>query len=276
MKIDGKAIADTILTGLQKEATHLARAPSLAVILVGDNPASLAYIKQKQNAAQKIGAKIIFNHQQSAISSVTLKTLVDQYNNDPSINGLIIQRPLPSHMRDVTAILNAVNPKKDVDGFVPNSPFDVPVASAVGEILNEVHSQEKNKQEFFPWLREKNIVVVGRGETAGAPIASYLRKLKCATSVIHSQTPNPEQLLKDADIIVSCVGKSRVVAPGAIKPGVILISVGIWRDSDGKLHGDYDEEEIANVASFYTPTPGGVGPVNVACLMKNLLQAASE
>lgn len=274
MRIDGKTLADNILTTLQGEAKGLSQPPRLAVILVGDNPASLAYIKQKQNAAQKIGAKIIFNHQQTEISSLTLKKLVNQYNNDPSVDGLIIQRPLPADMGEVTPILNAVNPKKDVDGFVPNSPFDVPVASAVGEILRNIHAQGKNKNEFLSWLKQKKIVVVGRGETAGAPIASYFQKLECATSVIHSQTPNPEQLLKQADVIISCVGKSRVVTPEAIKPGAILISVGIWRDNEGKLHGDYEEEEIANIASFYTPTPGGVGPVNVACLMKNLIQAS--
>lgn len=277
MKLDGKIIADTILGNLKKKVVFLQQkniTPSLAVILVGDNPASLAYIKQKQNAAEKIGAKIIFNHQQSGISSATLKKFVDEYNTDPSVHGLIIQRPLPAEMGEVTPILNTVSPKKDVDGFVPNSPFDVPVASAVGEILKNVHAQEKNNKEFLPWLKQKNIVVIGRGETAGAPIVSYLQKLECATSIIHSQTPNTEELMKQADIIISCVGKSRVVTPGAIKPGVILISVGIWRDKEGKLHGDYEEEEIAYVASFYTPTPGGVGPVNVACLMKNLLKAA--
>jgi methylenetetrahydrofolate dehydrogenase (NADP+)/methenyltetrahydrofolate cyclohydrolase len=274
MKIEGKTLADTILQALALKVSLLKDTPTLAVILVGDNPASLAYIKQKQNAAKTIGAKIIFNHQQTEISIATLKEFVDEYNNDPSIHGLIIQRPLPSAMGDATPVLNAVSPKKDVDGFVPNSPFDVPVASAVGEILKHVHSQEKNKNKFLPWVKQKNIVVVGRGETAGAPIASYLQKLECATSVIHSQTPNPKELMKKADIIISCVGKSRVVRREAIKPGVILISVGIWRDGEGKLHGDYEEAEIASIASFYTPTPGGVGPVNVACLMKNLLQAA--
>ncbi len=276
MRIDGKTLADNILDDLAKKVSSLdGKAPTLAVILVGDNPASLAYIKQKQKAAEKIGAKIIFNHQQTGISIATLKEFVDEYNNDPSVHGLIVQRPLPPEIGDTTNILNSVNPKKDVDGFLPNSPFDVPVASAVGEILEHVYAQnEKNKQEFLSWLREKNIVVIGKGETAGAPIASYLQKLECATSIIHSKTPNPEAVMKQADIIISCVGKSRVVTPEAVKPEVILISVGIWRDSEGKLHGDYEEEEIADAASFYTPTPGGVGPVNVACLMKNLLQAA--
>ena len=123
-------------------------------------------------------------------------------------------------------------------------------------------------------MDNKKIVVIGRGETAGKPIASALARRQCTVSVIHSETPHPKDSTKTADILISCVGK-RVVTADSIKPGVILISVGLSRAEDGLLHGDYDEEEIKDIARFYTPTPGGVGPVNVACLMQNLYEATS-
>lgn len=239
--------------------------PTLAVIQIGDNPASMAYIKQKQKAAERIGANLIFNHQPATINKNKFKNLVQRYNIDPAVHGIIIQRPVPEAMGDVSTILDSILPKKDIDGFLPNSPFDVPVAVAVGEILKSIHVDMDHAQ----------FVIIGRGETAGAPIARYLEKRHCATSVIHSQTPDPEKIMKNADVIISCVGKSQVVTKKSLKSGAVLISVGIWRDADGKLHGDYDEASIADIASYYTPTPGGVGPVNVACLMQNLIKACT-
>lgn len=242
MKIDGKAIADKILDDLAREVKKNGIVPTLAVILVGDNPASMAYIKQKQKAADRIGAKVILSNKLSDVK---------KFSDDPSVHGIIIQRPLPNDK------IPEVILTKDVDGFEKKSPFTVPVAMAVETILNTTGTD---------WNNQK-IVVIGRGETAGKPIAAYFKQ----STVVHSQTPNPEKILKTADIIISCVGKERVVT--TIKPGAILIGVGIWRDNEGKLRGDYDEEEIKDIASHYTPTPGGVGPVNVACLMQNLIKA---
>lgn len=284
MIIDGKLIAERILDRLTKDVSTLrlsGMSPTLAVILVGDDPASLAYIKQKQKAAQRIGAVVHFDHQPATINPDVLKRLITTYNDDPGIHGLIAQRPIPHEVGDVSDILQTVAPSKDVDGFLPNSPFDVPVAAAVGEILKSVHSNEfivhrkinTTSKDFIHWLREKHIVVIGKGETAGGPILRYLKKQQCTTSLIHSHTPNPDDIMKQADIIISCVGKERVVPASAVKSGAILISVGIWRNAEGKLRGDYEESEIADRASWYTPTPGGVGPVNVACLMQNLIKA---
>ncbi len=286
MRIDGKLIAEEILATLAANVTRLKTNgiyPTMAVILVGDDPASLAYIRQKQKAAERIGASLVFSHQSSAISKEQFSRLVKQYNDDPNIHGLIIQRPIPKEVGDVSDILASVALEKDVDGFLPDSPFNVPVALAVGEILRNVKSQiekikstDLNNEKLFEWLKTQKIVIIGRGETAGAPIARYLDKLHCPTSIIHSQTPNPREIMRQGNIIISCVGKERVVTGDAIKPGAILMSVGIWRDNNGKLRGDYEEEEIQEIASYYTPTPGGVGPVNVACLMQNLVAAASR
>ncbi len=277
MKLDGKLLAESILAKLAKDVALLQTQgipPRLAVILVGDNPASLAYIKQKQKAADRIGAEIVFDHQPSTITPEYLSARIIQYNNDPAIHGLIIQRPIPKEVGDVSDILKTVATAKDVDGFLPNSPFDVPVAAAVGEILKYVYSESSPEQkEYKTWITGKHIVVIGKGETAGAPILRYLKKQHCTTSLIHSQTRRPANIMKQADIIISCVGKKRVVTREAIKQDAILISVGLWRDPMGKLRGDYEEADIEDVARAFTPTPGGVGPVNVACLMQNLIKA---
>jgi methylenetetrahydrofolate dehydrogenase (NADP+)/methenyltetrahydrofolate cyclohydrolase len=281
MIIDGKVLADTILTRLKSTVTSLkirGCTPTLAVILVGDNAASLSYIKQKEKAAINIGAKVILEQLPGNVSPTILSSAIAHYNNDASIHGLIIQRPIPEGIGKVGDILSRVAPTKDIDGFIPNSPFEPPVARAVLTILEHVHGhlvgQGLVNNDFIAWLTSQSIAIVGRGETAGKPIADTLKRYNCATFIIHSHTNNPKKVLQNATIIVSCVGKPRIITRSLIQPGVILISLGIWSDQQGKLHGDYEPEEVKSIASFYTPTPGGVGPVNVACLMNNLTDAA--
>jgi len=278
MRVDGKTIADNLLAGLAAKVSALSErgsVPTLAVILVGNNPASLAYIRQKQKAADTIGARVIFDHQPDTITPSDLAALVTTYNADPSVSGLIIQRPVPETLGDVSAILSSVAREKDVDGFLSGSSFDVPVAAATGEILSAIHSQTGDKTPFPNWLRSKRVAVIGRGDTAGEPIFRYFTAHGCTTTQIHSGTPDPAVTTRQADIVISCVGKERIITADAVKPGGILIGVGIWRDKTGKLRGDYDEDEIDAVAAYYTPTPRGVGPVNVACLMQNLVKACT-
>lgn len=277
MKIDGKALAEAILADLTKKVLTLKEkgvVPTLAVILVGDDPESLAYIRQKQKATERIGGRFIFEKLPRGTLQKELAARVNMYNRDTSVHGLIVQRPLPA------GLSAAIHPKKDIDGFMPNSPFEVPIAMAVFTILKHIGITIINKK----------VVIVGRGETAGKPIAAAFAKRhfattnsgvatmspQCATSIIHSHTQNPADITKQADIIISCVGKERIITADAVKPGVILISVGLTRGGDGKLHGDYEEEDIKNIASFYTPTPGGVGPVNIASLMQNLVLATQK
>jgi len=283
MIIDGKKLANSILDQLKIEAEELKHKdifPKLAVVQIGDNPASNSYIKQKQKAADEVGIILELIKKNEDFSEKELNSLIDKLNFDPEIQGIIIQRPLPAFLNNLL-ILNKINPKKDVDGFVPNSEFEVPVAKAVFKILEKIYiliqtADNSNIGNIWEWIKEKNIAVVGRGETAGEPIANYFRKQNCATSVITTQTKNPTIILSKADIIISCVGKKQIVNACNIKKGVILISVGIWRDQEGKLHGDYEDDEIVEIASFYTPTPGGVGPVNVACLMKNVILSSES
>ena len=286
MRIDGTAIADTLLTALTEEVRSLRESgivPTLAVVLVGDDPASLAYIRQKQKAADRIGAVVLFSHLPADTSPETLSGIISEYNRNPNIHGLIVQRPVPESLGDVQTILSRVSPVKDVDGFLSDSPYDVPVALAVGEILESVYgdtdgsgvSPTDRRDRFLTWLRTKHIIVIGRGKTAGEPILRYFQHLDCATSQIISTSPDPDRIIASGDIIISCVGKAHIVNRESVNKNSILISVGIWRDEAGKLRGDYDEADIANLVSAYTPTPGGVGPVNVACLMQNLIKACT-
>ena len=278
MRVEGKTIAEDILEKLAGRVTtlkHQRITPALAVILVGEDPGSLSFIKQKKKAAERIGAKLLFEQLPKSTSPEALDSTITHYNSDPTVHGLIVQRPVP--LPRAEQILAHVSAAKDVDGFAEHSPYQVPVARAVLTILTYIHAQlqEKKlvKQDFLAWLQSQSIAVLGRGETAGKPIATMLATYDSPPSVIHSQTPHPHEILKKATVVISCAGKSRVIRTSNIEPGGILVSVGLFRGNDGKLHGDYEEEEVKNLASFYTPTPGGVGPVNVACLMQNLIDA---
>lgn len=267
MRLDGKQLANDILKRLAKDVSDLKQSgitPALAVILVGDNPASLAYIRQKQKAAETIGARVLLNTYPADADPLLIKTVIRECNADPAVHGLIVQRPLPEALGDMSEILTSVARKKDVDGFLPDSPYPVPVAAAVWEIISSTGKPPTNA------------VVIGRGETAGKPIYEYLLKKDISVTQVHSRTQKPEEIIKKSDVIISCVGKERVLRRKDIKPGAILVGVGIWRDGHGKLRGDYDEEEIADIAGAYTPTPGGVGPVNVACLMQNVILSAQK
>ena len=258
MKIDGKALADAIFSTLTEEVLRSGIHPTLAVILVGDNPESLAYIRQKKKAVERIGGRFIFEQLPQVASQKELDARVAMFNQDDSVHGLIVQRPIP------TGLTAKVDLAKDVDGFEADSSFEVPITRAIFTILESI------KIDYH----SKNIVIVGRGSTAGKPIADAFAKQDCATSIVHSQTENPKEIMKSADVLISCVGRQGIVAPDAVKPGAILLSVGLSRDQEGKLHGDYNEDEIKDIAGAYTPTPGGVGPVNIACLMQNLVRAS--
>ncbi len=295
MRIDGKQIAEEIYEELKTRVGKLAKkniVPHLVVILVGENPASIAYVTLKQRKGEEIGAKITILRYDVNIKTEDLAEKVKLLNIDPFVHGILIQRPLPPQI-DVEKLELLTDPFKDVDGFNPGSSFILPLPLAVMRILIEVFwllQASENKIPNFKkssvppaldnrddmWLKSKKIVVIGKGPTGGGPIIKLFKKLGVNPSVIDSKTPNPEELMKEADIIISSVGRENVIKPQDIKKGVILVGVGILRGEDGKLKGDYDEEKIKDIVGFYTPTPGGVGPVNVAMLMENLITATEE
>lgn len=295
MRIDGKLLASSILASLREEVETLKKggiSPHLVVILVGDDPASVAYVKQKKLRGEEIGMIVTVQHFNVNVSTNEIILAIEQFNSDSNVHGIIVQQPLPPHI-NVQKITEATDPKKDVDGFHPQSEFTPPIAEGVEEILKnifyEIASSSSillprrakryrqaghNDNSFHNWLRGRNIVVIGKGETGGLPIINKLKKLEAEPIVIDSKTENTEDIKKQADIIVSCVGKPKIIKPDEIKKGVILLSIGMFRGEDGKLHGDYEEDDIKNIASYYTPVPGGVGPVNVAMLLKNVVKSA--
>ncbi|OGH14089.1 MAG: hypothetical protein A2687_02380 [Candidatus Levybacteria bacterium RIFCSPHIGHO2_01_FULL_38_26] len=278
MKIDGAGIANTILEELKVKVNNLGNKniiPHLAVILVGNEPSSVSYVTQKEIRGESIGVKVSVKNISTNIIQTRLLETIDSLNSDRNVHGIIVQRPLPQSI-DPNAISLAINPEKDVDGFHPESKFQPPIALAVLNILEKIYDFSSNADEhnFSGWLASKKIAIVGKGETGGKPIADTFGKMDIKPEIVDSKTPNSQNLTTKADIIISAVGKANTIKHDTIKSGAMLISVGLHKGEDGKLHGDYDEEKIKNVASFYTPTPGGVGPVNVAMLLKNLVKAA--
>lgn len=267
MIIDGKQIAQSILDELKLQVSKLKEngiTPTLAVILMGDNQSSATYVRQKQLKAEEIGAHVKVFQFDKTVSNDEIKSLVKKLDKDPKIHGIILQRPLPNQIR-INELEELISPKKEVDGFGKNPIYPVPVAEAVYWMLLTACPEQE--------LQVKHFVVLGKGETAGLPIINYLKRKGINPSVIDSKTENRRELLKNADIIISAVGKENVLNAEQIKKGAVVLGVGLGTDIEGKLKGDFDEEEINKIASFYSPTPGGVGPLNVAILMENLINA---
>lgn len=283
MKLSGREISEKLYGELKTRVEKLKKkniTPHLVVILVGENPASIAYVTQKQKKGEEIGAKVTILQYPTKVTTEELIEKVNLLNGDPYVHGILIQRPLPKHI-DVEKLELITDPEKDTDGFHPESPYVLPLPLAVIKILEETYLKINQKTKlgtaaFIQWLQEKNIVIMGKGPTGGGPIITYLKNISVYPQVIDSKTKSPEKLMKKADIIISAVGKENAVKKEDIKKGVILISVGINRGENNKLHGDYDVETIKDIASYYTPTPGGVGPVNVAMLWENLLAATEK
>lgn len=286
MKIDGKHLGQKILEELKKQVSKLKTPPHVAIVLVGNDPASASYVNQKIKKAEEVGIQSSVYRLPSTVSEKKLLLYLNDLNHLSTIHGIIVQRPLPKHI-DSKKVDELTSPEKDIDGFNSQTKFPMPLPLAVMEILKQVHimssrtsktsvaiseiaSDSPRNDSFLPWLKKQNIVVIGKGETGGGPIIQYLKSMNINPIVIDSKTTNSEQITKNADIIITTVGKQGLIHKSNIKPGVILIGVGMSKGTDGKLHGDYNENEIKDIASFYTPIPGGVGPVNVAMLLKNL------
>ncbi len=292
MKIDSTEIVDHIFEDLRHRVGELQKRnimPHLVVIFVGNNPSSAAYIKQKEKKAEAIGAKVTVMRFGEDVTSKELEEKISLLNADPFVHGILIQRPLPKHI-DEDKLDHLTEPQKDIDGFHPDSPYTLPLPLAVEKILEYIYAKyhpepvsesptkgnNNHDKEFITWLAEQNIVIIGKGSTGGKPIITYLRKLKLNPQIIDSKTTAPDEILKHADVVISAVGKPGALKAAMLKRDVILIGVGMSQTEEKKLQGDYVEAEIADIASFYTPTPKGVGPVNVAMLMDTLVTATEK
>lgn len=277
MKINGHDIAEQIYTDLRKRVGELQKkgiTPHLVVILVGNNPGSIAYVNQKELSGTKVGAKVTIKRFADSVTTAELEQILKELNEDTNVHGILIQRPLPTHI-DVKRLELLTNPQKDIDGFHPHSPYVLPLPLAIIKILQFIH-ESFDEPSFTQWLMSKNIAIIGKGETGGRPVINYMHKLNLKPHVIDSKTEHSEEILKSADIVISAVGKPETVNPEYLKPGVILLGVGMAKGAGKKLYGDYDEKAVETISSFYTPTPKGVGPVNVAMLLDNLITAAER
>lgn len=277
MKLDGKQISQNLLENLKKRVEILKKkgvTPTMAIILMGDNEASRIYVRQKGIKAEEIGAKVDVFPVTNQTTNKDLEILIKKLDKNPKIHGVIIQRPAGPDI-NVDALTELISAEKEIDGFGSKSIYPVPVAKASLILIQNAFEQTNRKIAFSNWIKKQKIAVIGKGETAGRPIVDLLNNHKVKTKIIDSKTINKEKILKEADIIITAVGKT-ILNSKQIKKGVILIGVGLYSDANGKLKGDYDNSDVENIAGYYSPTPGGVGPVNVSCLLENLVKAAES
>jgi len=280
--INGKEIAQNLRNSLKNQIIELKnthnKVPGLAVVQVGNVAASSVYVKAKTKSAHEVGIKIVDHHLDEETTQIRLLELIDNLNNQKDVNGILVQLPLPKHIHEQT-ILDSIRPDKDADGFHPLN---------VGKLSIASHTDENLLIPCTPYgcllmlrdldidLSGKNAVVIGRSNIVGKPMAQLLIKESCTVTIAHSKTKNLPEVCKNADILIAAVGRPEMVKGSWVKKGAIVIDVGINRieisisgETKNKLVGDVDYKEVEGNAKAITPVPGGVGPMTIACLLRN-------
>jgi methylenetetrahydrofolate dehydrogenase (NADP+)/methenyltetrahydrofolate cyclohydrolase len=275
--LDGKALAAAMRGALKQRLEALARRgvqPGLAVILAGDDAASRVYVRNKTLAADEIGVHSQQHDFKQDVAESALLKKISSLNEDPAVHSILVQLPLPKHI-DAARVLEAVAPEKDVDGFHPANlgallagrPGAVPCTPA-GVMRLIAHAGVP--------LAGRHAVVIGRSNIVGKPLALLLLQKDATVTICHSKTPRIESITKQADILIAAVGRAKLVTAAMVKPGACVVDVGINRLPDGKLAGDVDFEAVKEIAGWITPVPGGVGPMTIAMLLENCVNAASR
>ncbi len=268
--LDGKKLREKILAELKLKIDRFQVKPSLAVILVGDNPASQIYVNNKKKVAQQIGINSQVITFPNTVSEDELISKIKELNEDETVNAILVQLPLPATISK-ERVINTIDPKKDVDGFTPYN-FGKLFS---GEIPNVYPCTPKGVllllDEYGIELDGKHAVVVGRSNIVGKPMAQMLLNRNATVTVCHSHTKNLDSIIKTADIVVSAVGKN-IIKGESIKSGCVIVDVGIFKDEFGKTRGDVDFESASNIASYISPVPGGVGPMTITSLMLNTVE----
>lgn len=272
--IDGKEISSFIKTQAAQNAAALAetgRAPCLAVIIAGEDPASQIYVNNKKKACAACGITSLEYALPADVTQTELLAIIDKLNGDDGVDGILCQLPLPAQI-DEKAVINAISPAKDVDGFHPvntgrlltgEEGFVPCTPAGIIEMLRYAGIETAGK----------HCVVIGRSNIVGKPAALLMLRENATVTVCHSRTANLKEIVSQADIVIAAVGKAKFVTADMIKPGAAVIDVGINRNTDGKVCGDVDFESVKEVAGAITPVPGGVGPMTIAMLMKNTVKA---
>ena len=271
MIIDGKEIAKKLRSSIAKQVAKLDRKPGLAVILVGDDPASAVYVRNKDNACKEVGFYSEKINKSANITQAELLSEVERLNKDDKIDGILVQLPLPSHL-DANQVIEAINPNKDVDGFHSEN---------IGKLMqNKAYLRPCTPKGVMTMLATtgvdlvgKDCVVVGASNIVGRPMAMELLNARATVTICNSRTQDLSGKLKQADVIVAAVGIPKMIQGDWIKAGVIIIDVGINRLDDGTLVGDVDFDAVQDKAAWITPVPGGVGPMTIATLLENTLTA---
>lgn len=273
--INGKEISLSVKERVAEEVKDLKKngiEPCLAVILVGDDPASKVYVNNKKKACEFCGIRSLEYILPADASQEELNSLVEKLNSDESANGILCQLPLPSHL-DEKEVLNLIKPEKDVDAFHPENVGHIMIGDFNFLPCTPAGIMEMLKYENIG-LDGKNCVIIGRSNIVGKPMAMLMLKENATVTVCHSHTKNLKEVVARADVVVAAVGKAKFVTADMIKDGAVIIDVGINRCEDGKLYGDVDFEACKEKASYITPVPGGVGPMTIATLMQNTVTAA--
>ena len=266
--IDGKLCAKKILNELKNKTAKLKKKPSLAVILANDDDSSKVYVASKEKTSNDLGFTSCVYRFDKSITQGDLIKLIHELNENPNINGILVQLPLFKHL-DSQEIIELINPKKDVDGFHPINVGRLNCGLQPYAICCTPKGIIKLLKEYNIALEGKNIVVIGRSNIVGKPTATLLTNENATVTLAHSKTKNLKEVTKNSDIVISATGRAGLIKADMIKKGAVVIDVGINKQTNGKLIGDVDFEKIKNIASHITPVPGGVGPMTIACLMEN-------
>lgn len=272
--LDGKKLRDKIFENLKQRLNNMSEKPTLAVILVGENPASQIYVRNKKKTAENLGINSIVINYPSNISENILLDKIKELNNDNSITAILVQLPLPKHI-DKFKIIDTIAPEKDVDGLTPynsgklfsgEEPYVYPCTPKGILLLLDEYNIE---------LEGKHVVVIGRSNLVGKPVAQMLLNRNATVTMCHSHTKNLSDITKTADIIVSAVGKN-IIGEKMLKSDCVVVDVGIFKDVNGKICGDVDFTSASKIAAYISPVPGGVGPMTIASLMLNTVELADS
>ena len=276
--IDGNALSAQVRTEVAQRAAALTargHQPGLAVILVGDNPASAVYVRNKVKACADVGFHSVLEKYEATMTEAELLARIDALNNDPAIHGILVQLPLPKHIDD-HKVIETISPAKDVDGFHIASAGALMVGEVGFKACTPYGCMKMLESIGMKDLRGKHAVVIGRSNIVGKPMAMMLLQANATVTVCHSGTADLAHHTRQADVVVAAVGKRDVLTADMVKPGAVVIDVGMNRNDEGKLCGDVDFAGVKEVAGHITPVPGGVGPMTITMLLVNTLEAAER
>lgn len=275
--MSGKLLSDELNEEMKLEVIKLKEkniTPGLAVVLVGEDTASQTYVRNKEKRAKTLGIHSVVEKYPEKMTEIELLRVIDRLNKDDHFHGILVQLPLPKHI-DSTKILNAIRPEKDVDGFHPINMGKL-VIGQPDRIPCTPYGIMKLLQRYEIDIEGKNAVVIGRSNIVGKPMAQLLLMKNATVTIAHSKTKNLAAVAKEADILIVAIGRGHMITKDFVKPGAVVIDVGMNRDENGKLIGDVKSDEVQEVAGYLTPVPKGVGPMTITMLMYQTIESAKE